>query len=283
MVAIEALFRYHHSTLKAIVVDEAIDVTWFKTVLTHPMSSFGRLECKTFESTRIRQSTLKGFCQDMMQRLHSLKIGDQKSMTPREIGRRRRPGLQLERLNAWYTELLELGISPLMQSLELVHVPLSVTMVPMLFAALQYLSLVSCPNADELFSVLSKALMQSPGSWLPRLRGFQHRGKGQVRPYLNDLTKFLSSFSGLELLSVVYTSSTTRDVHNKLLKSIISAHGATLKILVWQLRSIKHDYQRQGQDCALQDAQFADIQEHCPVLEEISVSINWHRRYRVSV
>lgn len=77
---------------------------------------------------------------------------------------------------------------------------------------------------------------------------------------------------------------------NSLLKRLIDAHGATLKVFVWQLRSSKDDSNDDSdsddggdyENLPLADGLFEHIGTHCPALEEISVAVDWRQRYRVS-
>lgn len=154
-----------------------------------------------------------------------------------------------------------------------------------MLGALQLLAILSCPHAEELFRTLSTAYAQMSGrNWLPRLRELSYQSEGQASTKLKDFKNFVSAFSGLELISVLYESRTMRDSRNTLLKQIIESHGATLKILVWQLRSCNGDMDGCGgrEHFPLQDNLFEYIYTRCQLLEEISVVVDWPGRYHVS-
>lgn len=155
--------------------------------------------------------------------------------------------------------------------------PVTVAIAPTILGALHCLAVLSCRHSEGLFGVVAEAFVQCPGYWRPQLKDFLYRHITQTA-HRKDVTTFLSSFP---VSSWSLCVPKVRSSSDGLPNPLVRAHGATLKVLIWQLRSSRYD-DDDPEYSSLQEDQFDCIHKRCPLLEEIGVIINWRQRYLVS-
>jgi tRNA modification GTPase len=148
------------------------------------------------------------------------------------------------------------------------------------FTQLQRLCLESCYGSDVLLSDLTTAASGSTGPIVQcnmRLREFVFRHEAPTQPLKQALESFISSFSGLRLLSVLLDNTTEMiDYH-----CFMRAHGPTLKVLVWEGRK-----QSRGETpISLETSDSAGksfichLVNNCPNLEELSIALDMRLGY----
>ncbi|PGH14396.1 hypothetical protein AJ79_03038 [Helicocarpus griseus UAMH5409] len=148
--------------------------------------------------------------------------------------------------------------------------------------SLRRLSLISCVGTKGLLNMLSAPSSQttiSHGSAQMQLKEFCIRYERPTPGVKKALQQFLVSFNGLELLSVLLDGELEDETIDH--TGFMSAHGPTLKTLVWEVRR-----DRQKRSFSLEDsvggrpAFFTLLSEKCPNLQELSVPINMRLHIR---
>ncbi|OJD27189.1 hypothetical protein ACJ73_01415 [Blastomyces percursus] len=148
---------------------------------------------------------------------------------------------------------------------------------------LNRLSLVSCVGTEGFLKALSRP---SPQMMFPyvasrmRLKEFCIRYEGPTPELKASLQQFLTSFTGLELLSVLLDDEPEHEMMDH--TGIMLAHGPTLKVLVWDIRKRN----RHGRPFCLENPvrggpSFLEfLSETCPNLEELGVVLNMRLLYQ---
>ncbi|OAT12327.1 hypothetical protein BDBG_17657 [Blastomyces gilchristii SLH14081] len=148
---------------------------------------------------------------------------------------------------------------------------------------LNRLSLVSCVGTEGFLKALSRPEPQMMFPYVAsrmRLKEFCIRYEGPTLELKVALQQFLTSFTGLELLSVLLDDEPEREMMDY--TGIILAHGPTLKVLVWDIRKCNR-HQRpfclenpvRGRPAFLEL-----LSETCPNLEELGVVLNMRLLYQ---
>jgi hypothetical protein len=264
LATIDALFYHHHHTLESVIVNEASTPNWIRVITQYTLSDLKYFDCETVNSMEIPDSTKDPLLADMLEKLHCLRIGDNNTNAPRTNHTAQHPALHLEKLNAAFDELISFGKKPLLQSLEMVRIGVDVPVIPSILVNLRRLAFSFCAGADQFFGVLSSAAPQIPGIWpASQLKEILYVGTGRRRPNLAAFKDFVCSFSGLEMLVVQYESPCMSSGSNRVLKPIIKAHRATLKVLVWRLRPRDASGHRNEEQTAMQDVHLKSILKGC--------------------
>ena len=143
---------------------------------------------------------------------------------------------------------------------------------------LRKLSLESCHGSEDFLNVLSRRSLGS--SSILRLKSFHFRSEFSKRGMLRLLERFLSSFFGLEHLSVIVEGRNITTSKWLKPRCFIKCHGPTLKTLVWEGRQEPRMCWESDPVIPLRcDAEFQqldEICEGCPNLVELGVTIDWH-------
>ncbi|EGC48342.1 predicted protein [Histoplasma capsulatum var. duboisii H88] len=147
---------------------------------------------------------------------------------------------------------------------------------------LRRLSLVSCVGTEGLLNVLS---MPAPHMMSPyvfsrmRLKEFCIRYEGPTLGLKIALVRFLTSFTGLELLSVLLDDEPENTMIDH--TGFMYAHGPTLKVLVWEVRKQNRHERPFGleDDIRGKPAFLELLSQTCPNLQELSVVLNMRLLY----
>ncbi|KKZ64494.1 hypothetical protein EMCG_09523 [[Emmonsia] crescens] len=148
---------------------------------------------------------------------------------------------------------------------------------------LRRLSLVSCVGTESLLDILS---MPAPHAIFPyvftrmRLKEFCIRYEGPTPELKAALERFLTSFTGLELLSVLLDDEPENEMIDH--TGFMVAHGQTLKVLVWEVRKLNRHERPFGLEDPVGDkpAFLELLSETCPNLQELGVVLNMRLLYQ---
>ncbi|PGH10762.1 hypothetical protein AJ80_07412 [Polytolypa hystricis UAMH7299] len=148
------------------------------------------------------------------------------------------------------------------------------------FNRLTRLSLESCRGTEAL--LLNLAIPDSPVTL--NLKEFRIRHEAPSEKLLPALETFLSSFTGLELLSVLLDKTERMIDH----KGFMRAHGPTLKVLVWEGRKtnktlvpISLEVKREHNDPS--EPFLVDLGLHCRNLRELSIPLNMRLPFETGI
>ncbi|KLJ07448.1 hypothetical protein EMPG_17071 [Blastomyces silverae] len=148
---------------------------------------------------------------------------------------------------------------------------------------LNRLSLVSCVGTEGFLKALSRPAPHMMSPYVAsrmRLKEFCIRYEGPTPELKAALEQFLTSFTGLELLSVLLDDEPEHEMMDH--TGIMLAHGPTLKVLVWDIRKRN----RHERPFCLENpvrgrpAFLALLSETCPNLEELGVVLNMRLLYQ---
>ena len=142
------------------------------------------------------------------------------------------------------------------------------------------LSLESCPNPDHLGQTLS--YISANSLWIPRLKSFRLRQEMCNEHLCKGLISFLTSFHGLEHLSLLLEGL----LPFLLPDYIIDNHGATLLTLVWDQRNGRR--MSANEDTTLRPRRrhqsiITTIAVGCPRLVELGVTIDYLKTQDLSL
>ncbi len=158
------------------------------------------------------------------------------------------------------------------------------------FASLKAFYLESCICSEVLLESLAVSFesrrARSPSSdQAPAIKDFRFRHEESTISLHKALEKFLSSFSGLQALSVLLdrTEAPEGMPHPR---CFAHQHGDTLRTLVWEGRTGPRTVLRLDTSFLSNDArgpnQLVYISENCPRLVELGVAIDWRHHYQVN-
>ncbi|KAK2811817.1 hypothetical protein FQN50_001855 [Emmonsiellopsis sp. PD_5] len=164
--------------------------------------------------------------------------------------------------------------------LPLPNPPDPVTLRPALdLYRLHSLSLESCVGIETFLGGLSRSAPDSDRPYAQtrlKLKEFRVRVENPDQDTRESLERFLASFKGLKLLSVLLDGTDEMIDH----ATIMAAHGGTLKVLVWEgrrnLRSNHIDLEHSFDGTP---AFLTLLSETCPNIEELSVVLNMRTLY----
>ncbi|PGH06605.1 hypothetical protein GX51_02232 [Blastomyces parvus] len=148
---------------------------------------------------------------------------------------------------------------------------------------LNRLSLISCVGTERLLKLLSKP---APHMMFPyvdsrmRLKEFCIRYEGPTLELKAALVQFLTSFTGLELLSVLLDDDPGIEVMDH--TGIMFTHGPTLKVLVWEIRKRNRTERPFSLETPVggRPAFLELLSETCPNLQELGVVLNMRLLYQ---
>ncbi|KAK2781870.1 hypothetical protein FQN52_009054 [Onygenales sp. PD_12] len=144
---------------------------------------------------------------------------------------------------------------------------------------LHSLSLDSCVGIETLLGGLSRSARDSDRPYAQtrlKLKEFRVRAENPSQTIKTALERFLASFKGLKLLSVLLDGTDEMIDH----ATVMAAHGGTLKVLVWEgRRSLRSNHIDLEHSIDGTPAFLTLLSETCPNIEELSVVLNMRTLY----
>ncbi|MCJ1395478.1 hypothetical protein MMC18_008364 [Xylographa bjoerkii] len=268
---IDLLLQQHGSTLKELEIDDVRGR--FRDRVKVPLA----LEAIADSSGLHKYSILK-IAASSQQTLHSLKLGtDVETANDRTVTN---DGVDLyEILHKEMDPIGKTGSSPPHFSLRVFHLtgytlltpPPNYPLVITRHEVLQDLRLESCVGVSRVLASL--ALINNF-----KLKRFWLRQEEDDEDFIDSLTEFLTSFAGLNHLSVLLDNATA-EVEPEYL---IYEHYPTLKTLVWECRlrpttsiSIDRPFPDHAMDSYITNTSDY-LADHCQALEELGLTISWN-------
>lgn len=143
------------------------------------------------------------------------------------------------------------------------------------FYRLTRLSLESCPGTSDLLAVLTRNADRV------KLKELKIREEKVPLEVMRNLEVFLSSFTGLELLSVLLDNASETMNY----RGFMQSHGATLKVLVWECRKRNRTLAPFDLETSSDDgpAFIEELCKTCTKLEELSIALDMRLQYENTI
>lgn len=281
---LDALVQHQNSTLQELRVYE-LEAFWNSRGLIP--ENLQVLECRSVLDGEALARIVKANCDT----LKVLRVGQEKVLVDRY--RQDRTFFQAQTIQTLHASLDVVGFQDVKNLEELGVYGLDVSFLflePTLHVSfvsnLRRLSLESCHGTAALLDDLASAFHDiqfesSPDKQLPQLKHFLLRHEAPTQQLKAALNRFLSTFAGLETLSILLENATLLDRP----QTFLSNHGPTLKTLVLECRIQPRE--NLGLDTTrpfgagtfsqtLWQDSIEDVCRLCPNLEELGTGFPWN-------
>lgn len=224
--------------------------------------------------------------------LQTLRLGAERTLVDEYYNRRQSLHFGVPQPLQFFASVIKLSELKSLRSLSLTGLDIT-PLVPteienaMYLTQLEELTLESCPGTHEFLASFTAIfnLVQSDTTSLheslPKLRKFRLRHEAANAQLRQALVSFLSSFNGLEVLSLLFENW----LMPERLSALLPNHGSTLKELVIESRIqprelLRIDTSRPfgmgGYSQQLWEESISDICRLCPNLQELSTGFPWN-------
>lgn len=148
------------------------------------------------------------------------------------------------------------------------------------FSNMTTLKLRSCSGLDEAFAILMGNVSQNARPSALKLTTFTLRHEDGGQDFVQNLTAFLTSFTGLEHLRLLLEGQ--RRATSKV--PILEKHGETLQTLVWdERRRLRKNINEDNSLFLNGNNNFRLIARKCPNLKALGLSMRWGRSRPVTI